>query len=482
MTPFHSLWVKLMAAFALVVVVAVGTIAIASNQATTRQFQTYVSRGKQQRAERLAPSLAAYYAQTGAWDGVGEWLPDLASTTDAQGAQRAGGQGTGMGRGRGQALGYGSDRLLLVDTAGTVLADSLGALMGERLPEADLAFGTPIALQGETVGILLIPAEGSLYEAAEAEYLRQVNRALLWAGLASGAIALILGVLLARQLTAPLRALTRAAKSLTHSQAARWHEPYVPQVEIRTQDEVGELGRAFNQMAGSLAQQQRLRRNLMADIAHELRTPLSVIRGDLEALLDGVYQPTPDVLASLQEESLLLSRLVDDLRALALAEAGQLQLERKRFDLGELLRGIGTSFGFQAEGKDQTLTLDLPPGSLLVHADAQRVRQVVANLISNALRHAPDSGNHVLVSALSLPSEVQVSVADDGPGISAEEIPHVFDRFWQGDGARVGGSGLGLAIARELVHAHGGRIWVESKLGVGTTFRFTLQESTEHEA
>ena len=481
MTPFHSLWVKLLAAFALVVVVAVGTIAIVSNQATTRQFQIYVSRGKQQRAERLAPSLAAHYAQTGAWDGVGEWLADLASSTDAQGAPQPGGQGTGMGRRRGQAIGYGGDRLLLVDTAGKVLTDSLGALVGERLPEADLAFGTSIAWEGETVGVLLIPAEGSLYEAAEAEYLRQVNRALLWAGLASGAIALILGVLLARQLTAPLRALTRAAQSLTHSQAARRHEQDVPQVEIRTQDEVGELGRAFNQMAGSLAQQERLRRNLMADIAHELRTPLSVIRGDLEALLDGVYQPTPDVLASLQEESLLLSRLVDDLRALALAEAGQLQLEREPFELDELLQGIVTSFDLQAGSEGQTLMLDLPPGRLLVNADAQRVRQVVANLVSNALRHAPDSGNHVLVSALSLPGEVQVSVADDGPGISPEEIPYVFDRFWRGDGARAGGSGIGLAIARELVRAHGGRIWVESELGEGTTFRFTLPQSPEHE-
>ena len=182
----------------------------------------------------------------------------------------------------------------------------------------------------------------------------------------------------------------------------------------------------FHQMAGSLAQQERLRRNLMADIAHELRTPLSVIRGDLEALLDGVYDPTPDVLASLQEESLLLSRLVDDLRALALAEAGQLQLEREPFDLGELLQGIVTSFDIQADSQGQTLKLDLPPYRLLVNADSQRVRQVVANLVSNALHHTPDSGNHVLVSALSLPSEVQVSVADDGPGITPEEIPYVF--------------------------------------------------------
>jgi len=476
MTLFHSLWGKLLAAFALVVVVAVGTIAIVANQATTHQFQVYVSQGKQQRAERLAPSLAAYYAQTGSWEGVNEWLAAMAASgAGAQGSGQAGGQG--MGRGRGQALGYGDDRLLLVDATGSVLADSLGTMVGERLPDDDLAFGVPIASEGETVGILLIPAEGGLRETAEAEFLRQVNRALLSAGLASGAIALILGVWLARQLTAPLRALTRAARSLTDWQVSQPHEPVVPQVEIRTQDEIGELGTAFNEMAAALAQQERLRRNLLADIAHELRTPLAVIRGDLEALLDGIYEPTPDALASLQEESLLLSRLVDDLQALALAEAGQLQLERQPFHLGGLLQGIVSSYDLQATSKDQSLTLDLPDGPLLVNADALRVRQIVANLVSNALRHAPGPDKHVHVSALPIAGEVQVSVADDGPGIAPEEIPHVFDRFWRGDGARAGGSGLGLAIARELVRAHGGRIWVESRLGEGTTFRFTLPQT-----
>ncbi len=481
MTPFHSLWAKLVAAFVLVVVVAVGTIAFVSNQATSHQFQIYVSRGKQQRAERLAPSFATYYGQSGSWEGVGEWVVDLASGAAAQGAVQAGGQGRGLRGGPGGAVGYSGDRLLLVDPEGTVLADSLGTLEGQRLSEADIARGVPVASEGEVVGILLIPAEGSLHAAAEAEFLQQVNRALLWGGLASGAIALILGVLLARQLTAPLRALTRAAQSLSQRLVGRWREADIPQVQVRTRDEIGELAQAFNQMAGTLAHQERLRRNLMADIAHELRTPLSVIRSDLEALLDGVYEPTPDVLASLQEESLLLSRLVDDLRALALAEAGQLKLERELFDLGEVLRTSVAGFAVQAENRGQALILDLAPRPLLVNADPQRVRQVVANLVSNALRHAPSAGNQVAVSANPLPAEVQVSVADDGPGIVPEEMPYVFDRFWQGDGARAGGSGLGLAIARELVRAHGGRIWVESTPGQGTTFRFTLPKSGEPE-
>jgi two-component system sensor histidine kinase BaeS len=193
----------------------------------------------------------------------------------------------------------------------------------------------------------------------------------------------------------------------------------------------------------------------------------------LEAMLDGVFEPTPENLASLQEEALLLSRLVDDLRALALAEAGQLQLKLEPTDLPELLQGVVASFDLQAEMQGQTLSLAVASGLPAVTADPQRIRQVVANLISNALRHAPDSGE-VTVSARSRVGDVLISVRDDGPGIGPEELPHVFDRFWRGSRPRTQGSGLGLAISQELVRSHGGRIWVNSEPGHGSEFCFTL--------
>jgi two-component system OmpR family sensor kinase/two-component system sensor histidine kinase BaeS len=455
---FARLWVRLLAGFVLVAVVAVGVVAVLANRTTTRQFEIYVSQGKQVRAAQIAPAFTAYYAQTGSWAGVDAWMANL------EGLQ-SGGRGQGQGRGRGQ--GYVDDRLLLADTDGLVLADSQGELTGERLSDAELALGTPIEVEGQLVGTLLIPTAAGVHQSLEAEFLDQVNRSLLWAGLVAGAVALILGLLLARQLTAPLRSLTDAAHRLAEGDA--------PQVQVQSQDEMGELAQAFNHMARSLAHQETLRRNLMADIAHELRTPLTVIRGDLEALLDGVFEPTPETLASLQEETLLLSRLVDDLRALAQAEAGQLELERQPTDLADLLRAVIASFDLQAESQDQELSLQVPPNLPWVVADPQRVRQVVANLVSNALRHAPGSGR-VVVSAAVSPGEVQVSVIDDGPGIAAEDLPHVFDRFWRGDRPRTEGSGLGLAIARELVRAHGGRIWVESEPGEGSTFAFMLPQ------
>jgi signal transduction histidine kinase len=439
------LWVKLLLAFVIVAASAVGVAAVMANRITTRQFEIYVSQGKQERAARLAPEFATYYSLTGSWDGVDEWWATAAQEPSGAGAS--------------------TDRLLLADLDGRVIFDSQGGLLGQQMPDIELAAGVPIEVGGDQVGTLVVAAEGTVHESLESEFLSQVNRSLVWAAVTAGVVALVLGLVLARQLSAPIRDLTQAAHRLAGGE--------MTQVQVRSDDEIGELGQAFNLMARSLAQQETLRRNLMADIAHELRTPLTVIRSDLEALLDGVYEPTPETLASVQEETLLLARLVDDLRALAQAEAGQLRLEKEPLDLADLLRGVATGFELQARSQGQELRLDLPPDLPPIVADPQRVRQVAANLVSNALRHAPDAGQ-VVISALALPGELRVSVADDGPGIAPEDLDRVFERFWHGAQRRALGSGLGLTIARELIRAHGGRIWVESELGQGSTFHFTL--------
>jgi signal transduction histidine kinase len=463
-----SLAVRLLLGFVLVSLVAVGLVALLANQVTTRQFELYVSRGQQMRAERLASFFAEYYSEKGSWEGIAALVTSLSS----EGGTATHGMGMGMGRGRRGDVPFGmmagqTDRLILADAQGTVVADSEGKLVGQTLSPQDLDRGAAVTVDKSRVGTLLVTVTGAPYDPLQVEFLSQVNRALVWAGLGAGLLAILLGFIVARQLTAPLRVLTVAAERMAEGDLAQ-------QVNVRGADEIAELGQAFNQMATSLAQQETLRRNLMADIAHELRTPLSVIRVDLEALLDGVYEATPDRLASLQEETVLLARLVDDLRALSLAEAGQLQLKPERTSIRDLLSTAAANFAPLAEVRGIRLNWEPPADPLEADVDAQRIQQVVANLLSNALQHTTTGGT-ITLRAQAQADEVEIRVADTGPGIAAEDLPHVFDRFWQSDTKHTGeGSGLGLAIVRGLVQAHGGRVGVESTPGQGAVFHLTL--------
>jgi signal transduction histidine kinase len=255
-------------------------------------------------------------------------------------------------------------------------------------------------------------------------------------------------------------------------------------VPVRGPGEFGRLAQAFNRMIQELERADQRRRNLTADVAHELRTPLHIIQGNLEGILDDVYQPTPEHIGATLDETRLLARLVDDLQTLSLAEAGQLPLTREPVDVAELLADVGTSFIGQAEatGINLQVETDADPASMTITGDVGRLDQVLSNLMGNALRHTP-AGGTITLRAESADGWVRIIVADTGEGIPAEDLPYVFERFWRADRARShasgAGSGLGLAIARRLVQAHGGQISVESQVGVGTTFFVELPEGDE---
>jgi signal transduction histidine kinase len=244
--------------------------------------------------------------------------------------------------------------------------------------------------------------------------------------------------------------------------------------------EFGRLAASFNRMVVELERADLQRRNLTADVAHELRTPLHIIQGNLEGILDQVYEPTPEHVAATLDETRALVRLVDDLRTLSLAETGQLPLVWEVVDVCELLADVCTSFGGQAEaaGIDLALRID-EAGPVMVGGDVGRLDQVLGNLVSNALRYTPDGGT-IALRAETMQEGVRISVSDTGAGIPADDLPFIFDRFWKGNPARTReggvGSGLGLAIARQLVQAHGGRINVASKPGQGTTFIIELPD------
>ena len=256
-------------------------------------------------------------------------------------------------------------------------------------------------------------------------------------------------------------------------------------VPVNGRGELARVAGSFNHMTAELERADRQRRNLTADVAHELRTPLHVIQGNLEGILDGVYEPSEDHINATLGETRTLARLVEDLRTLSLAEAGQLPLAHEEVDIAELLADVETSFSGQAEKAGITLAVKADPAGrdLLVWGDAGRLDQVLSNVLANAFRYTP-AGGAVTLSAEPIPpdrehsSGVRITVEDTGEGIPPADLPFIFDRFWRGDPARThtkgAGSGLGLAITRQLVQAHGGRIDVQSQVGQGTTFTIDL--------
>jgi len=239
---------------------------------------------------------------------------------------------------------------------------------------------------------------------------------------------------------------------------------------------LGNLARRFNNMVAELERAEQQRRNLTADIAHELRTPLHIIQGNLEGMLDGVYEPSAENITDTLDETRLLARLVNDLQTLSLAEAGQLPLHPTRFLLVDLLNDAAAGFESRAAAQNVDLRVEASDTSLEIEADYDRLIQVLANLLTNALRHTTENGK-ITLQAETILDGVCITVSDTGRGILPEELPYIFDRFWRGDKSRVraeGSSGLGLAITKQLVLAHGGTITAESELGEGTTFIIEL--------
>jgi two-component system sensor histidine kinase BaeS len=320
--------------------------------------------------------------------------------------------------------------------------------------------------------VAVAPGTGRFGE-LEDRFLRGVNRLLLVASLGAGIMAAMIGLLFAQRLTQPLQALTSAAHRLA---APRRHAAI--RLPVTSGDEVGTLTAAFNQMSAELSKQENLRRHMVADIAHELRTPLSVLRMELEGLEDGVVAPSREALASLKEEVNLLNRLVDDLNLLALAEAEQLGLTMTEVEPAAVVERVAALAATRARWQEIDLRVEVAPDLPPVCADEQRLIQVLSNLVDNALRYTPAGGTVTLGSSISTPpGEVWFSVHDTGPGIPPDELERIFERFYRTDRARAretGGSGLGLAIVRSLVEAMSGRVWAESPPQQGTIFIVAL--------
>ena len=286
-----------------------------------------------------------------------------------------------------------------------------------------------------------------------------------WVGFALFVILILsLGGMSLRRVVVPLEDLLNAADKVGHGD-------YSVRLEENGPREVRSLARAFNEMASRLNRLDEHRRNLMADVTHELRTPLTVVQGNPEGMLDGVYPADEVNLRSLIDETKIISRLVEDLRTLALAESGALQLKKEPTDLAMLVRETVAALQAQADVSGVTLAVDIPPDLPWLELDPGRIRQVLTNLLANALRYTP-AGGTVSVRYRQVYGQAQLDVQDSGPGIPAEDLPHVFERFYKSTDS--GGMGLGLAIAKHLVEAHAGAITANSPLGQGTKMRVTF--------
>jgi signal transduction histidine kinase len=429
------LWVKLTLAFVFVALIGVFLVAILANRATALGFQRYLNSGETDQFLGLQEDLSSFFSQQQSWSGANTVL------------RRSGiGPETGSG-------GY---FLRVIDANGEVVAARGG--QGRSANEFD--FELPILLNGQRVGTLLVSQAGQGGRAGE-QYLDSVNQAIVWSGIAAITIALLLGIILAQHLTRPLRQLTAATQAVA----------------------AGDL----SQMARTLESSEAQRQQMLADTAHDLRTPISVMRSHLEAMLDGVFPATPENLAVVHEETLHLGRLVDDVRTLSLAETGQLPLTIAPLDLADLVQQVVAAFLPLAEADGIQLNTILSEPEPIM-GDAARLHQVLANLLANAIRYAPQGDfaarplrdqdpPTINVTLRDNLESVQVSIQDNGPGLTEEQQRHVFDRFWRSDAARSrneGGSGLGLTIARSIVEAHGGSISVASQTGSGTEFIVTF--------
>lgn len=363
------------------------------------------------------------------------------------------------------------DRMTLLDADGRVLLDhgrADGELVGQVYP-AGRGLRLALTANGAPIGTLVL--HGGNWLGLVGIFSGLIIPVLI-ISFFTGLLTLLMGFLLARRVVTPLADVVAAAQRVAAGDLTA-------RVQVRGPGDLRSLSDSFNRMAGALEVSDQQRRALLADIAHELRTPLTIIRGKLEGMLDGVYTADEAHVAPVLEETYVLERLVEDLRTLTLAEARQLHFDPQPVNLNDLAeRAAGL---FEAEAAERAITLTVTPEAALpeVQADAQRVSQVIGNLVSNALRYVPAEGQ-VWISTRRVGGGVELAVSDNGPGVAADDLPHLFDRFWRGEKSRTraaGGAGLGLAIARQLIEAQGGRLTAENRPEGGLRMAFVLGTS-----
>jgi two-component system, OmpR family, sensor histidine kinase BaeS len=462
MTQNSLIW-KLILAFMLVAIVTAALVALFVRVTSVDRLTRLVI---DQERNSLQSYLVDYYTAHGSWVTVAaDWDQIRAASAVTANTPQPPPPGDRPPGGPDRRKLFG-----LADAQGIVLVSVDPAYPnGAVVPTSVLQTGTGVLVNGKQVGTILVATFQPRFNPAENLFLQRTNEALFLAMVGAMLVALMIGVLLAMNLIRPLRALTQAAHNITRGQLEQ-------QVKVTSKDEIGELAQAFNTMSQEVARVNLSRREMTANIAHDLRTPLTVIAGYVESMRDGDLEPTTERLSVIYSEIEQLQNLVGDLRMLSQADAGELSLIPQALNPKYLLERAAAPFQHRAEMQGVTLVVEAEDSLPAILVDEARMMQVFGNLISNALRFTPDGGK-ITLSAYASDDRVELTIKDNGAGIPAEDLPYIFERFQRVDKSRHsedGESGLGLAIVKSLVEAHGGSVRAESQPDVGTTIFIAL--------
>ena len=453
-----SLRVKLILAFTSVAVLAVGGVILFTNLDSQRQMQNYAARGGQYGLTSLVSRLESLYRQQGSWLGVDVYL--------AENNLRRGAGGS-----RGKEL-----LLTMTDAEGVVLWSSSGEQVGRTLSSKVLENGVQL-LSGEdqVCGYLVVNNSPALQIDTLSPFVTRMMQAVTYSGILAVLVAVILAVVISSYLLKPVKSLTRASKRLSTGD-------FTTRVKIRGNDELSELGTTFNRMAEELENAEERKKTLTADVAHELRTPIAVQKAQLESMMDGVLPINEENLNVALQQADMLSRIVDDLRLLALADAGEIRLELHETDVRQLVEEVSAQFKLKLQQEGMKIHSQFTPqnGEFMITSDSDRLTQILHNLLSNAIRYGKKNGL-IQIEVEEKDQNLVIAVRDDGPGIPEEAIPHLFERFYRHEKARsreTGGTGLGLAISLKLARLLGGDLIGGNHPQGGAVFKLILPRNT----
>ncbi|GLO68428.1 sensor histidine kinase [Oceanobacillus kimchii] len=420
-------------------------------------FENYLSESDQMRIEMMMQVVISYYNSTGSLKGVDNILENTNRMH--------------MNMGKMMGIMEGSIQIIVFDSSGEIVADTTP----ENMENKNSSVKEPLAINGKNIGTLIAyPVKSASVSRLEQQFVQSVNATILFGFLVAVLLSLVIGLFLSKKISKPLTQLVsgieRVSKGKTNFR-----------LSIDSKDEFSQLGDSFNKMTETLERTEHIRQSLVADVAHELRTPLTIIQAKLESIQAGALEATEEVILHVSDEVYRLSRLVNDLQQLSLAESKTLPLHKERTEINGFVEAILSQFQWLADEKDIRLQFSKNPTDIYIEIDRDRMTQVVVNLLGNALRYTRDSGT-VIVDVKVEGKSVVLHFKDTGPGIDEQKLPFIFERFYRLDESRKrdeGGAGLGLSIAKGFVEVHGGTINVTSIKGEGTRFEVSLPIQSE---